>query len=90
MFIPWLAKYFPSISGYEKANGELKDIWAFLQKQIDAHTREQKNSPETFHDFIGAYIYEMNKTSDPNSSFFKSVGGIKVVHQFLVYKLLQF
>ncbi|XP_021948995.1 cytochrome P450 2J6 [Folsomia candida] len=74
MFIPWLCKYFPAISGYDKLNSELEDIWAFLQTHIDDHKRDHVNSPLTFHDFIGAYIHEMEKTTDPTSSFFKRAG----------------
>ncbi len=77
MFIPWLCKYFPSISGYDRMNAELKDLWAFLQTHIDEHKREYKNSPQN-HDFIGAYITEMQKTTDPTSSFYGTVGGIRM------------
>lgn len=75
MFIPWFSKYFPTLSGFNHVNGQLVPLRNFLKKHIDEHKIALENQPDTQHDYIGAYLNEILKTTDPASSFYKDVGG---------------
>lgn len=45
----------------------------FVHEQVSLHKRTwTKDNPR---DFIDVYLTEINSTNDPNSSFYKTVGG---------------
>jgi len=73
-FLPWISRTFPKLSGYQETqrDGEFvrSYIYSFLRKHMDAH---EPGKPRTFLDM---YADKINATTDPSSSFYKSVGGI--------------
>lgn len=75
MFIPWVCKYFPTVSGYSKVNTELTDIFNFFDKHIQEHKQRLDANSNEYHDFIGAYINEIKKATDRSSSFYNGTGG---------------
>ncbi|CAL8112753.1 unnamed protein product [Orchesella dallaii] len=72
MFMPWCAKMFPKLSGFEDVNKQLGPLWGFLSNYIEEH--ERTFIPNQIRDFLDAYIQEIQNTKDPTSSFYKDVG----------------
>ena len=60
----------------EKFRNTRIETMKFLQEAIDSHKDSfQENSAR---DFIDLYFEEINRTTDPNSSFFKGEGGKEI------------
>lgn len=73
MFIPWFAKLFPGFSGLDEMNRDLEPLWEFFERHINQH--KSTFIPGQIRDFLDAYIQEIANTTDPDSSFYKEVGG---------------
>ena len=73
MFIPWLTKLFPKMSGYDEMMADLQPALDFLQGFIDKH--KSNFIPGEPRDLIDAYLDKIKSTDDPNSSFYGDVGG---------------
>jgi hypothetical protein len=76
VFIPILAKLIPGLIGYTKlVEGDLKVV-DFIKKPVDHHKSTfQSGQPR---DFIDVYLDEIEKTKDPESSFYKEKGNKSV------------
>ncbi|CAG7716833.1 unnamed protein product [Allacma fusca] len=71
--IPYLAKSFPSLSGWNDILRLVKEMRSVTSGHVKYH---EKTLPAdgASRDFIDAYLYEIRATTDPNSSFFKENG----------------
>ncbi len=75
MFLPFLSKMAPELSGYRKLVEEFNPIFEFLRKPIQQHkSTYQENQPR---DFIDSYLDEISRTTNKSSSFYKENGGKK-------------
>jgi len=73
-FIPWFAKYFPKLSGYDRQLRDIPEILAFLKKPIDYH---EKTFEDGVHrDFLDVYLQETKNTKDTDSPFHASNSGL--------------
>jgi len=81
MFIPWLAKVAPTLSGYKNILRNVETVLGFLGKHLDAHRANfVEGQPR---DFVDAYFQEIKNTSDPDSSFYQERGCEKyIIHYF--------
>lgn len=73
ILFPKFAEAFPNISGYSEF---AKLVNEFL-KIPDGAIKDHEINPaedEQPRDFIDAYLNEINKTTNPNSSFYKQTG----------------
>ncbi|CAG7717797.1 unnamed protein product [Allacma fusca] len=78
LFFPKLAQAFPKLFGWNKVQELVVKNLAFIEKPVNEHRKEY--SPEnTPRDFIDSYLSEVNKTTDPNSSFYKASGDHSLV-----------
>jgi hypothetical protein len=73
LFLPWLIKFAPRLTRWNQFLESVESVHKFLQGIIESHK-------ETFddcniRDFIDAYLLEIQRTTDPNSSFYGEVGG---------------
>jgi hypothetical protein len=73
MFIPWLTRLFPKASGYEDMMKDLIPLLNFLDVPILHHKKTHVTGQPR--DFLDSYIDKIKKTTDPNSSFYRTVGG---------------
>lgn len=73
MFIPWLTKLFPKMSGYDEMMADLQPALDFLQSFIVKH--KSNFIPDEARDLIDAYLDKIKSTDNPNSSFYGEVGG---------------
>ncbi|CAG7733123.1 unnamed protein product [Allacma fusca] len=75
MFMPRLSKLVPNLSGWNKIQDLIKSSRHIVTDPVKEHTEEftpdRKENPR---DFIDAYLGEIEKTTDPNSSFYGSLG----------------
>ena len=79
MFIPWLTKLFPTLSGYEAMMKDMVPLLNFLDTPILHHKKTHVTGQPR--DFIDVYIDEIKKTTDPKSSFYRSIGGLcKIIY----------
>ncbi|CAG7720272.1 unnamed protein product, partial [Allacma fusca] len=67
IFMPWINKISPTLSGYIKMMEEATPLNNFINKKIDQHNANY--IPEQPRDYVDAYTDEVRKTKDPNSSF---------------------
>lgn len=75
MFVPWFSKLFPRLSGMKEMNKHLGPLWSFFERHIYEHKSTYIQGQ--IRDFLDAYINEIEDTKDPDSSFYKDVGGKK-------------
>ncbi|CAG7728989.1 unnamed protein product, partial [Allacma fusca] len=69
MFLPWFAKIAPKLSRFDHVIQGYSSMKRFLRKEIQRHnTHYVEDQPR---DFVDAYTDEVQKTTDPNSSFHK-------------------
>jgi cytochrome P450 len=72
VFIPWIAKIAPRLSGFEKMVRGWPVVRSFLAKHVQSHNiLYVENQPR---DFIDVYMDEVKKTTDPESSFHEKQG----------------
>ncbi|XP_035709560.1 methyl farnesoate epoxidase isoform X2 [Folsomia candida] len=69
-FLPFIAKWFPNLSGYTRMMRDVPLVTDFVWKTIPYH--EETFQEGVKRDFLDVYIDEVRKTKDPNSPFHKS------------------
>ena len=73
MLAPKLLQLFPEALGLNKAKRTAAEFHEMCRAIIAEH---EKNLPDPEHprDFIDAYLHEIKRTTDENSSFYKEAG----------------
>ncbi|CAG7734636.1 unnamed protein product, partial [Allacma fusca] len=75
MFMPKLAKLLPNVSGWKKIQDLSESgrhiITDPLKEHREEFTPDRKENPR---DFIDAYLGEIERTTDPNSTFYGNLG----------------
>jgi len=73
LFLPWLLKIAPGFTRWNDFIRSINSVHEFLKLAIQNH--KKKLFSHTNKDFIDAYLEEIDKTGDPDSSFYKTKGG---------------
>ncbi|CAG7832972.1 unnamed protein product [Allacma fusca] len=80
-FLPWLAKLFPTYTGYTKGlryfEAPEQLVKEVVQKHVDSYV------PGTEKDFIDVMLTKIYSTTEPSSMFYKNVG-MKNLHYTLI------
>jgi len=63
----------PRLTRWHEFVNSIQSVHTFLNEIIEAHKR--KFIPHELKDFIDDYLKEIENTTDPNSTFYKDVGG---------------
>jgi cytochrome P450 len=75
MFLPGLVKLFPSLAGWTKFEEMMRSNQDLVMETINEHRAElSKDLEASPRDFIDAYLVEIGKTQDTQSSFYGSFG----------------
>ncbi|CAG7829595.1 unnamed protein product, partial [Allacma fusca] len=70
VFLEFIPSWFPEMSGFKEKLRGMAEVQKYLDTLIDEHQRTR--STDNPRDIIDAYLDEIEKTTDPNSSFFAS------------------
>jgi hypothetical protein len=73
IFMPWLAKIFPKMSGWTAVVDGVKHVKDFIKDTIAEH--KGTRDPDNARDYMDVYLNEIEKTTDNDSSFYKNAGG---------------
>jgi hypothetical protein len=74
LFMPWLTKLAPEWSGWNAFMADIQPTHDFLKIFLDEHKKSGiRESPR---DFTDAYLDEIARTENKNSSFYKEEGGM--------------
>lgn len=71
-FMPWLAKLAPNWTGLNALIRATNETFDIFRKMIQERRKEWK--PDELNDFVDAYLLEIEKTTDPSSSFYRHDG----------------
>jgi cytochrome P450 len=74
MFLPWLTKFAPRLTRWNKFTLSIKYVHKFLKEIIAEHRENLKKPQGSMKDFIDFYLSHIDNTVDPGSSFFKEQG----------------
>jgi cytochrome P450 len=72
VFLPWFADIAPKLSGMEHMLKENIPLLNFIQQNLDKHKQGHVSGQPR--DYADAYLDEVEKTKDPNSSFHEKQG----------------
>ena len=67
---PKLGEWFPKLTKWKLVTDFVKAVHDFVQEHIDEH-KDNASVDANVSDFIGAYLQEIEWTSDEDSGFYK-------------------
>ncbi|CAG7786193.1 unnamed protein product [Allacma fusca] len=86
LFLPWLINLAPRLTRWKEFVKSVDDVHSFLANIIKSH-KTTFNS-QIRRDFIDSYLAEVQRITDPESSFYKSIGGADTTSTTLYWAFL--